>query len=104
MTPETVAAAAGLALQPTTKVLKVLDAERGCSFVSVTFIVAIVISVLYSLFFGSSDGNDAKKFRDACYDRYIQKYGTGKWSEEEETSVAIECDKELRTHLGLGRR
>jgi hypothetical protein len=97
VTPETVAAAAGLAMQPTTKVL---DAERGCTFVSVAFIAAIVISILYSLFSGSSDGNDAKKFRDACYDRYIQKYGTGKWSEEEETFVAIECDKELRAHLG----
>jgi hypothetical protein len=73
-----------------------LDAERGCTVVSVTIVAAMVGYMIY--WFASGGDPEVKKFRDDCYDRFLRKYHYNP-TDDQKTQNILQCDKEIKEFL-----
>ena len=79
-----------------------LDAERGCTFISVAIIAAMVGGLVY--FFVSDGDPEVKNFRNACVDRHVGNYGWSDLPDNSKTEIIVQCERELKEYLRLRRQ
>ena len=83
------------------KFVDLLKQEGGCGLLIMALGGAMFLAFLYLLLTGGFGNPEAAKFEKACHDRESAKYLPGDVPDYAIHQIVMQCEKELRAHLGL---